>query len=147
MAAYRCEKRLGTAALAAFRLAVAVQDLEERPDGKLPEDGVAEVAARVDLVAVSPSDLRASDVSVGDEVGEDPLRGPFGDTDLIGDVACTGLSITRDAEQHVCMVRQENPGTGRPRPLRLLGLHRVLEFPHPDCRIAKYNTRNICRVS
>src|SRR3954452_9133723 len=146
MAACRCEKRLGTGALAAFRLAVAIQDLYERTDGKLPEDGVAEVAARVDLVAVSPSDLRASDVSVGDEVGEDPLRGPFGDTDPIGDVACTGLRITRDAEQHVCMVGEENPGTGRPRRLRLLGLHRALELPL-NCRIAKNNTRKIRRVS
>jgi hypothetical protein len=60
-----------------------------------PEDGVAEVAAGVDLVAVSPSHLRASDVSVGDEVGEDPLRGPFGDTDLIGDVARTGRALTQ----------------------------------------------------
>src|SRR3954447_12144546 len=147
MAACRCEKRLGTGALAAFRLAVAVQDLEERPDGKLPEDGVAEVAARVDLVAVSPSDLRASDVSVGDEVGEDPLRGPFGDTDLIGDVACTGLGIAPDAQQHVRMVGEENPGTRRPRPLRLFSLHRVPELPYRDCHIAQNDTRKICRVS
>ena len=73
---------------------------------------MAEMAAGVDLVLVSPSDLRASDVSVGDKVGEDPLRGPLGDSDLIGDVACTGLRITCDAEQHVRVVGQKDPGTG-----------------------------------
>src|SRR4051812_18134204 len=56
-----------TGPLAAFRLAVAVEDLQERPDGKISEDGMTKMAAAVDLVVVSPSDLRASDVSVGDE--------------------------------------------------------------------------------
>lgn len=86
------------------------------------------MAAGVDLVVVSPSDLGASDVSVGDQVGEDPLRGPFGYSDLIGDVAGTGLRITRDAEQHVRMVGQENPGAGWALALRLLGIHRVRNF-------------------
>jgi hypothetical protein len=131
-----------------LRLAVAVEDFEKRPDRELSEDGVAEMAAGVDLVVVTPSHLRAGDVSVGDQVGEDPLRGPFCDSDLIGDVACTGSRIARDAEQHVRVVSQEDPGAGRPRfALRLLHLDRVADFLSGDCSIANYETRNFCRVS
>ena len=97
-----------------LRLAVRVEDFYERSDGEIAEDGVAEMAAGVDLVVVSASDFRASDVSVGDEVGEDPLRGSFGDSDLLGDVACPGFRVTCDAEKHVRVVSQEHPGTGGP---------------------------------
>jgi hypothetical protein len=46
-------------------LAVRVEDFYERSDGEIAKDGVAEMAAGVDLVVVSASHFRASDVSVG----------------------------------------------------------------------------------
>jgi hypothetical protein len=51
------------------------------------------MAAGVDRVVVSAADFRASGVSLGDELGEDALCGTFGDSDLLCDVACTGLGV------------------------------------------------------
>ena len=77
------------------------------------------MAAGVDLVVVSASDFCARYVSVGDEVGEDALRGPFGDSDLLGDVASADLGVTCDAEEHVRVAGEEAPGARWPRGARL----------------------------
>src|SRR3954449_12748848 len=84
---------LGPAAVAAPRPPAALQYVEERPDRELSQDGMAKLAATVDLVVVAPPDLRARDVSVGNQVGEDRLRRPFGDPDLAGDVPCAGARV------------------------------------------------------
>jgi hypothetical protein len=91
-------------------LAIAIEDVEQGPDRKITEHGVAEMGVQVDRVAVATPDFGALDVFVGDQVGEDPLRGSFGDADLLGDVACPDLRVARDAEQHVRVVGEESPG-------------------------------------
>jgi hypothetical protein len=68
------------------------------------------VPLAVDLVAVAPPDLGSLEVALGDQVGDDPLRGSFRDAHLFGDVACAGITVSRDAQQHVRMVAQEDPG-------------------------------------
>jgi hypothetical protein len=126
-----------------FRLAVPAQGFDERPDRKIAEDGMAEVAARVDLVVVSAPDFGARYVSVGDELGEDPLRGPFGDSDVLGDVTRTDLGVTCDAKEHVRVVGEEAPGARWSRcGLRLLRRHR-LRSPCSDWFIAKVQTRKL----
>jgi hypothetical protein len=45
---------------------------------------VTETAARIDRVAVSSPELGAGHVSLGDEVSQDPLGGPFRDPNLLG---------------------------------------------------------------
>ena len=78
------------------------------------EDGVAEAAARVDHVVIPAPDLGAADVSIGDQVGEDPLGRPFGDADPVGDVTRARPGVVRDAEEHVRVVGEEVPRAGGP---------------------------------
>ena len=75
---------------------------------------MAERAAWVDLVVVSAPDLGARDVSLGNQVGKDPLRSAFGDPDLLGYVACTRPRVARDAEEHVRVIGEEAPGARLP---------------------------------
>lgn len=70
---------------------------------------MTEVAARVDLVAVAASDLCAGQVALGDQVGDDALGGALGDANLSGDVPSAAVRIASNAQQHVCMVAQEDP--------------------------------------
>jgi hypothetical protein len=89
---------------------VRVQDFEQRPYRQVTKQGMAELAAVIDRVVVAPPHLGSLDVSVGDQVGKDALRGPFGDLDLRGDVAGAALGITRDTEQNVRVVGEKGPG-------------------------------------
>jgi hypothetical protein len=74
------------------------------------EGSAPEVALAVDFVAVAPSDLGSLEVSLGDQLGDDPLGRSFGDSYLLGDVAGAGVFVSRDAEQHVRVVAEEDPG-------------------------------------
>ena len=63
----------------------------------------------VDLVTVAPSDLGSLEVSLGDEIGHDPLGGAFGDPDLLCDVTGTAVGVASDAQQDVGVVAEEHP--------------------------------------
>jgi hypothetical protein len=86
-----------------------VQRFNEWPDRVIAENRMPQRSVRVDRVLVPSSDLRARHVIVADEVGEDALCRPFGDADLLRDVACADLGVACDAEQHVRVVGQEVP--------------------------------------
>jgi hypothetical protein len=58
---------------------------------------MAEVAVAVDLIAVAPPDLGPVDVAPGDQVGDDPLGGSFGNSDAFGDVTRAGVRVAGDA--------------------------------------------------
>jgi hypothetical protein len=73
----------------------------------------AEAALTVDFVAVAPAGLGSLEVSLGDQVGDDPLGRAFGDAHLFGDVAGARIPVSRDAEQHVRVVAEKDPGSLR----------------------------------
>jgi hypothetical protein len=63
----------------------------------------------VDGVFVASPDAFPFYVPRVNELGDDPLRGPLRDPDLLGDIAKTYVRILGDAEQHLSVVRQECP--------------------------------------
>ena len=76
--------------------------------------GLRDVAHRclsVDQVVVAASDTAPIDDPCLDEFSDDSLRGPLGDSDLDGDVPERDVDVLGDAEEHLCVVRQEGPGS------------------------------------
>jgi hypothetical protein len=73
------------------------------------EGSATEVALAVDVVVVAASVLGSLEVSLGDEVVDDPLRRSFGDAHLFGDVAGAGIGVSSDAEQHMSVIAQKDP--------------------------------------
>jgi hypothetical protein len=71
------------------------------------------MAPAIDRVTISSSHFGAGDVALSSQVGQDPLRSPFGDADLFGNVACPGLGVTCDAEKNVRVVGEEDPRASR----------------------------------
>lgn len=70
-----------------------------------------EMAAGLDLVHVPPPDAGSCDVPRLDKVGHDALRGALGDADVSRDVAEPNPGITRDAQKHMRVVREEGPAS------------------------------------
>lgn len=64
----------------------------------------------IDRVAIPPADADGRDVAVVHEFREDPLRGPLGDTDTLGDVPEPDFGVLGEAEEHLGVVREEGPG-------------------------------------
>ena len=91
------------------RAVAGVQHVEKRADLEVAEGGAAQVRAAVDLVTVAPSDLGSLEVSLGDEVGHDPLSGALGDADLLCEVTGPAVAIASDAQQDVGVVAEEHP--------------------------------------
>jgi hypothetical protein len=75
----------------------AVEDVDKWADFKVLEEGMAEVAVAVDLIAVASPDLGPVDVAPGDQFGDDPLGGSFGNSDAFGDVTRAGVRVAGDA--------------------------------------------------
>ncbi|HET7048192.1 MAG TPA: hypothetical protein VFI54_08000 [Solirubrobacteraceae bacterium] len=94
------------------RSVIAVKDVDEWADLEALEEGMTKVASTVDLVAVAAPDLCPLQVSVGDQIRNDPLGGSLGDPDAFGDVARSSGWFAGDEKQHVSVVR-ENPPAGR----------------------------------
>ena len=63
----------------------------------------------MEFVAVSSSVAVAFEVSGADEVGDDSLRGTFGDADCVGDVTQSHARVLGDAQQDVCVVGEKRP--------------------------------------
>ena len=72
---------------------------------------VAHRCPAVDEVVVAAADAAAIDDLCLDEVGDDSLRGPLGDSDLERDLPERGVDVLGDADQHLRVVRQEGPGS------------------------------------
>jgi hypothetical protein len=63
----------------------------------------------VDGVTVPSTDPFAGDVPRVDQVGDDPLGGALGDPDLLGKVTEACVWVAAEAEQDLCVVREEPP--------------------------------------
>lgn len=72
-------------------------------------NGMTQTGGGLDLVMVAPTLARSDDVSACDEIGDDRLRGSFGDADLGGDVAATDVGVLGDAHEYVAVGRQKCP--------------------------------------
>ena len=70
---------------------------------------VAHLGFFVDEVAVASAVSFAFEESGFGEVDDDPLGCSFGDADRVGDVSEPDVWIVGDAEQHLCVVREERP--------------------------------------
>lgn len=62
-----------------------------------------------DSVVVLATDFFAIDESAGLEIGDDPLHGPFGDSDSQRHLSQHQGGISRQEHQHVPMIRQKRP--------------------------------------
>jgi hypothetical protein len=70
---------------------------------------MAKRAVRIDLVVIPPPPPSAPEVARLDQVGDDRLGGPFGDADLVGDVATAYGGIVGDAHHDVAVIGEERP--------------------------------------
>jgi hypothetical protein len=85
------------------------QEIEKLADRLVFLGGVAHLRASVDRVVVAPADLLALDKACLDKVGDDSLGCALGDSDPLGDVAETHVSVPSDAEEYLGVVRDEPP--------------------------------------
>ena len=90
---------------------LSLEEIEEGPDLMVGLGGVAHRCAAVDEVVVSAADAAAVDDPFLDEVSDDSLRGPFGYSDLVGDVPERDVDVLGDADEHLRVVCQEGPGS------------------------------------
>ena len=86
------------------------EEIEEWPDLVLGLGGVSHCCASVDQVVVASSDSASVDDVRFDEVGDDSLGRPLGDSDDLGDVSEPDVRVSRDAQKHLRVVREERPG-------------------------------------
>jgi hypothetical protein len=70
---------------------------------------MAQGKLRLDLVAVPPAMSLAQHVALFDQLGQDPVGGPFGDPDRSGDVAQADSRVMSHAHKDVGVVRQKVP--------------------------------------
>ena len=86
------------------------QRIQERPDLQVREERMAKVGVPVDLVAVAASLFDPHKEALRHEIGDDLLRGPLANADLVGDLADPNARVASDAEEHVAVVREDEPG-------------------------------------
>lgn len=75
----------------------------------LPFEGMTERDGRVDRVPVASSDLLPGQVPGLHQITDDPLGGPFGDPDPLGEIANAGLGIAGKHDDRMSVVGQEGP--------------------------------------
>jgi len=71
---------------------------------------VAHRGVPIDRVAVPPAHALDHHKVRLDEIGDDPLGRALGDAHHLGDVSRPDIRVSRDAEKHLGVVRQEPPG-------------------------------------
>ena len=86
------------------------EQIEEWPDSMFCLSGMPHCGFSVDQVVVAPTDPSPLDDLRLDEVGDDPLRGPFGHADPFSDVPEPDIDVFVDAEKDLRVVCQERPG-------------------------------------
>jgi hypothetical protein len=83
---------------------------------------VTQGPVRTDRVVVTPTVALTFQVPGSDKLAHDPLGGPLGDPDLIGQVADPNLWVPSDADQGMPVIGEERPlghiQTLRPAPHR-----------------------------
>jgi hypothetical protein len=62
-----------------------------------------------DRVAVAATIAPAPEVAGVDELSHDPMRGAFGEPDLIAYLSQSDVRVARDAEQHLSVVAEKGP--------------------------------------
>lgn len=86
------------------------EHVQERPDLQVTEEGMAEARVPVDLVTVPAAFLDPHEKPLRDEVGHDLLRSSLPDAHVSCDLAEPDRRVAGDAEQHVAVVREHEPG-------------------------------------
>jgi len=89
--------------------AVEREQGEELTDVVARLRGVTHLDTAIDHVATPPPHSLPLQKSGLDEVGDDPLNGTLRDPDHLRDVTQPHVGVTRDAEQHLGVVRDEPP--------------------------------------
>ena len=75
----------------------------------MPLDGMPQRQLRVELVFIPPSNSFARKVAVGDQVGDNALRGALGYANPFGHIAEPNLGILCNAQQHMRVIGKEGP--------------------------------------
>ena len=75
------------------------------------------------MVAVAASVALFDDVAGCSEVGDDPVGGPLGDIEGIGEIAQAGVGVVGDLQHRPGMVSQEAPVTHGPTIVDLFQKH------------------------
>lgn len=85
------------------------QRIEQRFNHEVFFQRMPEWPVSVHLVVVAPADLHVGEITLVLELGDDPLRRPFGDANQSGDVSCQDVGIRGDTEEHVAVIGEEGP--------------------------------------
>src|SRR5215210_768650 len=85
------------------------QDGQEVADPLLAGKRVGEGQVGLDRVAVAATGASARDVAGDGQLVHDPVRGTFGDSDRLTDLAKADARVLRDAEQHPGVVGEKRP--------------------------------------
>lgn len=89
------------------------QELEESPDLVTGLSWMSHRVLVVDDVLVTTADPSSFEEPSVDEIGDDPLSGTLGDSDVCSNVAESNVRLLRDPKQYLGVVRHERPGSGR----------------------------------
>jgi hypothetical protein len=93
----------------ALSRALRLEKMEELADLVVGLGCVPHLEVSVEVVAIAPPDLLALHVAGLDQIGDDPLRCPFGDPDHLREIPEPNVGILSDTEQHLRVVREEPP--------------------------------------
>ena len=62
-----------------------------------------------DLVSISSSYARSSDVAIRNEVGDDRLRCSFGNANSLSDISTSDLGVVGETDEDVTVIGEEGP--------------------------------------
>jgi hypothetical protein len=85
------------------------QEIEQRTDVVTDLSWMPHLGSAVHHVLVATTDASPFDEARLDQLGDDPLDRPLGDAHVRGNLAEANARVTRDAEQHLRVVRDEGP--------------------------------------
>ena len=105
--------------------------------------GVSHGAVWVDRIVVSSPFAPSADVACGDELSNDGLRSSLGNSDARRNIAPADIRLFGDADQNVCVVGKEGPGStlpllahGRPPLFGIQNTTSVLPTPPAWCSVS-----------
>jgi hypothetical protein len=87
-----------------------LEKLEQLTDLMSELCSVSHLDAGVDPIAIATPDPSTGDVAGVIQIGHDPLRGPLGDPDALGDISQPDTLVARDAQEHLGVICHERPG-------------------------------------
>jgi hypothetical protein len=89
------------------RSASGGEDVQEIADAALACERVGEASPGGDGVVVASALALALEVAGVDQLSDDPVRGAFGDADLIADLPQPDSWVVRDAKQHLPVIAEK----------------------------------------